>query len=137
MSSFQMSLHDFMGFMSILTVRGKILLSKIQEVLPPSTAAFWDQVLPQELLEEGRQYIKMMIEADDPIFKRSPPPGILKELHCHVDGAKDCYAIVIWGLFINDSGDKGSKLLYSKNKVSKRTIPEQELSSMDMGSQCL
>ena len=137
MSSFQMSLHDFMGFMSILTVRGKILLSKIQEVLPPSTAAFWDQVLPQELLEEGRQYIKMMIEADDPIFKRSPPPGILKELHCHVDGAKDCYAIVIWGLFINDSGDRGSKLLYSKNKVSKRTIPEQELSSMAMGSQCL
>ena len=137
MSSFQMSIHDFMGFMSILTVRGKILLSKIQEVLPPSTAAFWDQVLPPELLEEGRQYIKMMIEADDPIFKRTPPPGTLKELHCHVDGAKDCYSIVIWGLFINDSGDKGSKLLYSKNKVSKRTIPEQELSSMAMGSQCL
>ena len=137
MSSFQMSLHDFMGFMSILTVRGKILLSKIQEILPPSTAAFWDQVLPPELLEEGRQYIKMMLEADDPIFKRSPPPGVLKELHCHVDGAKDCFAIVIWGLFVSNSGDKGSKLLYSKNKVSKRTIPDQELSSMAMGTQCL
>ena len=46
LTSFQMSLFDNCGFLSILTVRGKQLLSRVQALLSPAEAGNWDKVLP-------------------------------------------------------------------------------------------
>ena len=63
LTSFQMSLFDNCGFLSILTVRGKQLLSRVQSLLSPAEAGNWDKVLPDtdNLLQDAREYIKMII----------------------------------------------------------------------------
>ena len=138
MSSALMSFHDFQGFLTPVLIRGRILLSKIQEALSPSEKGNWDCVLPDDLLLEARQFLSMMIKLPEPVFKRSPPPGVLKELHAHVDGAEQTFATVVYGVWIvPESGERSGKLLFSKPKISKRNVPDNELSAMWQGTQVI
>ena len=133
--SFQASIYDFMGFLTPLLVRGKILLSKVQEILPPVSKQNWDSVLPPNLLREAREYMITVISIDNPKFKRHPPPGNLTELHIHHDGSTDCFASAVWGVWIDTNGSRKGKLMFSKTRVAKRTIPDQELSSAFQATQ--
>ena len=133
--SFQASIYDFMGFLSPLLVRGKILLSKVQEILPPVSKQNWDSVLPPNLLREAREYMITVISIDNPKFKRHPPPGILTELHIHHDGSTYCFASAVWGVWVDTNGSRKGKLMFSKTRVSKRTILDQELSSAFQATQ--
>ena len=139
LSSFQMSIYDNCGFLSILTVRGRQLLSKVQSQLTPAVAKNWDKVLPDtdNLLQEARAYIHMMVTTPDVIFPRSPPDGVLQELHAHVDGSTDCFSASIWGVWISTSGVRDSKLLYAKTRIGKQTVPRNEMASMNLGIQIL
>ena len=138
MSSALMSFHDFQGFLTPVLIRGRILLSKIQEVLSPSEKGNWDCVLPDDLLLEAQQFLSMMIKLPEPVFKRSPPPGVLKELHAHVDGAEKTFATVVYGVWVvPETGERSGKLLFSKPKISKRNIPDNELSAMWQGTQVI
>ena len=137
LSSFLMSIHDLMGFLSPVLVEGKILLSQVQEAYPPNLQGNWDQTLPPDLLVRGRSFIKKVVSLPDLSFPRSPPPGQLKELHVFVDGAYMVFGLVVYGLWIDSQGNRASKLLLSRNKISRRQIPDQELSGFTMGLEVL
>ena len=77
----------------------------------------------------------MMIAADDLVFPRSPPEGVLQELHIHVDGSTHCYAAAAWGVWITSSGERDSKLLFAKSKIGKQTVARNEMSAMNLGCQ--
>ena len=133
-----MNFYDFQGFLTPVLIRGKILLSKVQEVLPPSEKENWDKVLPDDLLLEAQNFLAMMVRLTEPEFERYPPPRVLKELHAHVDGAERTFATVVYGVWIHpETGDRSGKLLYSKPKISKRNIPDNELSATWQGTQVL
>ena len=133
LSSFQLSTLDIMGYLSPLFVQGKLLLTLIQEIHPPNLAESWDKELTGELADQVKKYIKDVLRIEDPIFPRSPPSGQLTNLHVFVDGGKSCYGCVIYGLWTAETGQKNSKLLLAKTKIGKRSIPDMELSSMDLG----
>jgi hypothetical protein len=135
LASFQMSIHDYMGLVSILTVRGKVLLAEVQKRLPPNLKDSWDCDLPQDLLDEARDYIKMMVLQKDPVIRRSPPPGTLDTLFVFVDGAEKAFGVAVWGRWTTKEGCKESRFLYAKPKVGRRTIPDQELTAMNLGTE--
>ena len=137
LKSFQMSLFDNCGFLSILTVRGKQLLSRVQALLSPAEAGNWDKVLPDtdNLLQDARDYIHMIITTVDVVFPRSPPEGVLRELQIHVDGSTHCYAAAAWGVWTTPSGERDSKLLFAKTKIGKQTVARNEMSAMNLGCQ--
>ena len=137
LSSFLMSIHDLMGFLNPVLVEGKILLSQVQEALPPNIQGNWDQTLPPDLLTRGRSFIKKVVSLPDLSFPRSPPSGQLKELHVFVDGAYMIFGLVVYGIWKDSQGNRVSKLLLSRNKISRRQIPDQELSGFTMGLEVL
>jgi hypothetical protein len=135
LASFQMSIHDYLGLCSILTIRGKVLLAEVQQRLPPNLKESWDCELPQDLLNGAREYIKMMITQNNPIIKRSPPPGTLSALFVFVDGAEKAFGVAVWGRWATKEGHKQSRFLYAKPKVGRRSIPDQELAAMNLGTE--
>ena len=134
-ASFQMGLWDVLGVLSILSIKGRLLYSKIQAQYSPAERTNWDTVLDEPLQEECKEYIKMMIGLGEVTFKRSPPPGVLTEVHIHGDGGTGAYAVVCFGVWITESGERQSKLLYAKSKVASLTVPRMELSAMDLAVQ--
>ena len=66
-----------MGLLTPFLVKGKILLSKVQEIWPPVSKQNWDSVLFTNLLREARDYMTTVISIDNPKFKIHPPQGSL------------------------------------------------------------
>ena len=137
LSSFIMSVHDCMGFLNPVMVEGKILLSQVQKLLPPNQPGHWDRVLPLDLLKQGRSFIQKVVNLPDLVFPRSPPTGHLKQLLCFVDGAFMVFGLVVYGVWVDQYENKESKLLLSRNKISRRQIPDQELSGFTLGLEVL
>ena len=134
-ASFQMGLWDVLGVLSILSIKGRLLYSKIQAQYSPAEKTNWDRILDEPLQEECKDYMKMMIDLDEVTFKRSPPPGVLTEVHLHGDGGSGAFSVVCYGVWTTEAGDRQSKLLYSKSKVASLTVPRMELSAMDLAVQ--
>ena len=135
LASFQQSQFDALNLVAPVLIRGKILLSRVQKLLNPSIKENWDCSLPPEMEEEAKEYIRSILTMADPVFDRFSPPGELRELLIHHDGSDQVFASVVFGIFIEDDGAKHSKLLYSKPRISHRTVPDIELQSLHQSSE--
>ena len=133
-ASFHASIFDLCGYLAPLKIFGKRLLAKIMEASPPTTKQAWDQDLSPDLFEEAKQYLLLMTSVAEPEFQRSPPPGELLDLACFHDGSSCAYGSGFWGIWTNH-GRKKAKLLYAKARTARRTIPDQELSSLHQSVQ--
>ena len=134
LASYLMQIFDVMGWLTCLLIRGKICLAEVQRVFSPAEKENWDKELPLHLLTEAREFIKTMLMSPDPILKRTPPSGTLEQIHLFVDGGKNCFGAICYGVWV--SGDKkGSKLLFARAKVATLTIPRMELSAFNLGVQ--
>ena len=128
--AFQMSQYDPLGLQSPVLVRGKNLCQKVQQALTPAVKENWDVELPQELLGEARDYISKVVGAKELVFPRYSPPGTLKQFLIHHDGSSQCFASVVYAIFIEEDGSRHSKLIYCKPRVCDRTVPEIEFQSL-------
>ena len=128
--AFQMSQYDPLGLQSPILVRGKCLCQKVQQVLTPALKESWDAELPEELLAECRDYIAKVVGSKELVFPRYSPPGSLKQLMVHHDGSSQCFATIVYAIFIEQDGTKHSKLIYCKPRVCNRTVPEIEFQSL-------
>ena len=135
LAAFQQSQFDVLNLVAPVLIRGKLLLSRVQKLLNPSIKENWDCRLPQEMEAEARQYINSILTMADPVFDRFSPPGELRELILHHDGSAQIFASVLYGIFIEDDGRRHSKLLYSKPRISHRTVPDIELQSLHQSSE--
>ena len=122
------SVWDPTDKMTPVTCQGKLVLAHIQAAFPPTSAENWDKKLEGELEKEAKGYMEMIIRMDDFTYSRSPPRGVLTELHIHHDAGEELVATGVWGIY-EDQDNKSSKHLYSKSHIGKRTIPDLELSS--------
>ena len=135
LAGFQQSQFDVLNLAAPVLIRGKILLSRVQELLNPSIKENWDCSLPEDLEAEAREYINTILTMTNPSFDRFSPPGELRELIFHHDGSAQIFASVVFGVFIEDDGSRHSKLLYSKPRISHRTVPDIELQSFHQTSE--
>ena len=135
-ASFNASIFDLCGHLAPLKIFGKRLLARIMEASPPTTKQAWDQDLGPELFEEAKQYLLLMTSVVEPEFQRTPPPGELLDLACFHDGSSCAYGTGVWGIWSGaNKGEKKTKLLYAKARTARRTIPDQELSSLHQSVQ--
>ena len=135
LAQFQQSQFDVLNLLAPVLIKGKILLSRVQSLLNPAVKESWDCPLPPELDADVREYISKIITMKDPAFDRFPPPGTLKQLFIHHDGSSEAFGSVIFGIFIEEDGNRNSKLLCSKPRISHRTVPDVELQSLHQSSQ--
>ena len=98
--------------------------------MTPAVKENWDAELPEELLAECRDYIAKVVGSKELIFPRYSPPGTLKHLIIHHDGSSQCFATVVYAIFIEQDGTRHSKLIYCKPRVCDRTVPEIEFQSL-------
>ena len=133
--SFTHATWDPLGFFSPVTCQSKLALAHIQAALPPTCAENWNQPLTGAILEEARQYIKMIQDMEDLSVVRAPPSGgDLVELHLHHDAGEELYAVGVWAIFVNEKGERRSKLMYSRSRLGRRTVPDMELNSACLAS---
>ena len=135
LASYLMQIFDFMGWLTCLLIRGKICLMETQRIFSPAKKENWDKELPPQLLTEAREFIKMMLTSPDPVLKRNPPSGTLEHLHIFVDGGKNCFGAICYGVWVDNDDKRGSKLLFARTKVATLTIPRMELSAFNLGVQ--
>ena len=135
-ASFNASIFDLCGHLAPVKIFGKRLLARIVEANPPTTKEAWDKDLPPDLLEEARQYLLLMTTLTEPEFQRGPPlPGAeLTDLASFHDGSSCAYGTGIWGIWTRGE-ERRAKLLYAKARTAKRTIVDQELSSLHQSVQ--
>jgi hypothetical protein len=133
--SFTHATWDPLGFFSPVTCQGKLALAHIQAVLPPTCADNWNKPLTGEILEEALRYIEMIQNMEDLSFARAPPSrGELTEIHLHHDAGEELFAVGVWGIFVDKKGKRHSKLMYSRSRLGKRSIPDNELNSACLAS---
>ena len=135
LAQFQQSQFDVLNLLGPVLIRGKILLSRVQRLLNPALKESWDCPLPPELDADVREYIAKILTMTDPAFDRFPPPGTLKQLFIHHDGSASAYGSCVFGIFIEEDGKRNSKLLFSKPRISQRTVPDVELQSLHQASE--
>ena len=135
LAAFQQSQFDVLNFVAPVLIKGKLLLSRVQKLLNPSIKENWDCNLPPELETEAKEYINNILTMSNPVFDRFSPPGTLKQLFLHHDGSASVFASVLFGIFIEENGKRHSKLLYSKPRISHRTVPDVELQSLHQSSE--
>ena len=135
LAAFQQSQFDVLNLVAPVLIKGKLLLSRVQKLLNPSIKENWDCSLPPELETEAREYINNILTMSNPVFDRFSPPGTLKQLFLHHDGSASVFASVLFGIFIEEDGNRNSKLLYSKPRISHRTVPDVELQSLHQSSE--
>ena len=138
-ASFHASIFDLCGHLAPLKIYGKRLLARIMEATPPISKAVWDQDLDPQLFEEAREYLLLMTSVTEPEFQRSAPSGELLDLACFHDGSSCAYGTGVWGIWTKSEPGRAlrrkAKFLYAKARTARRTIPDQELSSMHQSVQ--
>ena len=130
-ASFNASIFDLCGQLAPLKIFGKRLMARIMEAIPPATKEAWDKNLPPDLFEEAKQYLLLMTSVSEPEFQRGPPlpGGELTDLANFHDGSSCAYGAGIFGIWTKGK-ERRAKLLYAKARTAKRTIVDQELSSL-------
>ena len=130
-ASFNASIFDLCGHLAPVKIFGKRLMARIVEANPPISKQAWDMNLPPDLLEEARQYLLMMTTLVEPEFQRGPPllGGKLTDLASFHDGSSCAFGTGIWGIW-SKGEERRAKLLYAKARTARRTIVDQELSSL-------
>ena len=135
-ASFLALIFDLCGHLAPLKIYVKQLLARIMEATPPISKQVWDQDLDPQLLEESREYLLLMTSVVEPEFQRSASSGELLDLVCFHDGSSCAYGTGVWGIWTKTKKRK-AKFLYAKAGTARRTIPDQELSSMHQSVQIL
>lgn len=127
------SLFDPLGFVSPVTLRGKVLL---REMMQPSSSTNWDDPLPESLREQWENWVESLHYLKDIKIPRMygrfslvRASGV--QVHVFCDASKDAIAAVAYIKTMNeDSSDIG--FLLGKAKVAPshgHTIPRLELCS--------
>lgn len=127
------SLFDPLGFVSPVTLRGKVLL---REMMQPSSSTNWDDPLPESLREQWENWVESLHYLKDIKIPRMygrfslvQASGV--QVHVFCDASKDAIAAVAYIKTMNeDSSDIG--FLLGKAKVAPshgHTIPRLELCS--------
>ena len=133
--SFTHSTWDPLGFFSPVTCQAKLALAHIQAALPPTCAENWNKPLTGDILEEAKQYIEMIQNMEDLSFARAPPSGgELVEVHLHHDAGEELFSVGVWGIYLDTTGKRSSKLIYSRSRLGRRSIPDMELNSACLAS---
>ena len=135
-ASFNASIFDLCGHLAPVKIFGKRLMARIVEANPPITKEAWDKDIPPDLLEEARQYLLLMTNLAEPEFQRGPPlpGGELTDLASFHDGSSCAFGTGIWGIWTRGE-ERRAKLLYAKARTARRTIVDQELSSLHQSVQ--
>ena len=123
------SMWDPCGKITPVTCQGKLVLAHIQAALPPTSAENWDKKLEGELEQEAKEYMRMILRLPDFTWSRSPPSGVLEEIHIHHDAGAELVATGAWAIYVTEDGRRASKHLYSRAHIGKRSIPDMELNS--------
>ena len=133
--SFTHATWDPLGFFTPVTCQAKLALAHIQAVLSPTCAENWNKPLSGDILDEAKQYIEMIQNMEDLTFARAPPSGgELVELHLHHDAGEELFAVGVWGIYVDKAGRRKSKLVYSRSRLGRRSIPDMELFSACLAS---
>ena len=123
------SMWDPCGKITVVTCQGKLVLAHIQAAFPPTSAENWDKKLEGELEQEAKEYMRIILQMPDFTWSRSPPSGLLEELHIHHDGGAELVATGAWAIYVTENGKRESKHLYSRAHIGKRSVPDLELNS--------
>ena len=129
LSSYLHSIFDELGYVAPLVIEAKILMSKVQKVIPPVDKESWDKTLPEPLQTQAKDFIKKMLKFESPKYPRFPPPGTMDEVFVSMDGGENAFGSVVHAMFEDEKGERKGKLLYAKPRVGHRSIPCQEISS--------
>ena len=126
LASIQMSQFDPLGLESPFLAKGKILFSRIKK-----SGVQWKEKLSETHQQEVKQYAREILSlVRDPIqFPRSvTEEGFnLTKLFVFADASSCSLAVVLYGLFTNQEGEKKTALLNAKHAMVSRTIPQNEL----------
>ena len=123
------SMWDPCGKITAITCQGKLVLAHIQAAFPPTSAENWDKKLEGELEQEAKEYMRMILRLPDFTWSRSPPSGVLEEIHIHHDAGAELVATGAWAIYVTEDGRRASKHLYSRAHIGKRSVPDLELNS--------
>ena len=123
------SMWDPCGKLTAITCQGKLVLAHIQAAFPPTSAENWDKKLEGQLEEEAKEYMKIILQMHDFTWSRSPPAGLLEELHIHHDGGAELVATGAWAIYVDKDGKRESKHLFARAHIGKRSVPDLELNS--------
>ena len=135
LASFIHSQFDLLNFMAPVMIQGKVLMAKVQQVLPPVCRENWDAPLPPPLIEEARDFIKMMISLKNPQLPRYPPKGKMKEIAIHMDGSQEAKAITAHAIYVEEDQTRSGRFLFARPRIARRSIPDQELDGSSMAVQ--
>ncbi|CAG2210029.1 unnamed protein product [Mytilus edulis] len=129
------SLYDPMGFISPITVQGKIILRKIV-----SSTFDWDDPLPEHLLTEWNKWSQNLPDLEDLRIPRIIVPNLSnavnKELFIYCDASELAIAAVCYLHVSYSDGSTSTGFVLGKAKVAPAkctTIPRLELCSAVLG----
>ena len=135
LASFNHSQFDLLNFMAPVMIQGKVLMAKVQQVLPPVCRENWDAPLPPPLAEEARDFIKMVISMTNPQLPRYPPRGKMQEIAIHMDGSQEAKAITAHAVYVEEDKTRSGRFLCARPRIARRSIPDQELDGASMAVQ--
>ena len=123
------SLFDPLGWLSPLSIRGRILLQTLWKL-----KVGWDQVLPEQLIKDMSEILNEFLRVSEFSFPRQIALNYV-ELHVFVDALSRAYGAVA---YVVDPNTNSSHLLISKARVApcqegKLTIPKLELTAALVG----
>ena len=123
------SLYDPLGFLSPVTITGKIILRKIV-----SSTRDWDEPLPHDLAHEWNDWRTSLSETEDIRIPRVVVPNLSdatrKELWVYSDASEQAISAVVYLRTFYQDGSSATGFLLGKSKVappSGHTIPRLEL----------
>ena len=123
------SLYDPLGFLSPVTITGKIILRKIV-----SSTRDWDEPLPDDLAHEWNDWRTSLSAAEDIRIPRvvvpNPSDATRKELWVYSDASEQAISAVVYLRTLYQDGSSATGFLLGKSKVappSGHTIPRLEL----------
>ncbi|XP_070140453.1 uncharacterized protein [Drosophila kikkawai] len=130
-----MSLFDPLGLLSCHTIGLKILLQKIWRA-----NIYWDEELPESLLEDWKQWKLLLSQVATVSIPRCYSMGIPEasriDLHTFVDSSEHAYSAACY-LRVQKKDKVDVMLVVAKSKVAPLkplSIPRMELEAAEMGS---
>ncbi|OXA55241.1 Pro-Pol polyprotein [Folsomia candida] len=133
--SLVMSLYDPLGFLSILTIRAKMIIQKCW-----TSETGWDDVIPEETREFWRKWLEELQNITKFQLPRCLSPNLSKsqdnQLHVFGDASEEAYGAVVYLRMITPTGIEVS-LISAKAKVAPIkvvSIPRLELQAAVLGT---
>ena len=134
------SVYDVLGIVAPITIQAKVINKKL---FAAEYNLGWDTILPEDLQTECKEFITMLVKAEDVSMIRSLTPAKRTGdwvITCFFDGSETAFACVLYAVWQVENGPADVRFITSKARVApdwSKNTPRMELNAALLSTRIL